>query len=220
MLYNYYLVYVFWITLDHMSRLLARIILFSSAFFIVADTKPYNDEGAVKADSAESVATILSQPLPKESYGTPPRTCLSREQIRRMEVIDESAVMFYWSKGSETVWLSVLERPCRGLKQGQMIQMTQKRKTCPGDRFAGLRTGFSSGPGIDGRTLIVGSRFVEPPAMPGGSPVRVSDVCKIGSIHLVPRENLDHLLFAIQAKTRTKTIVETIDNAKQSSNRP
>ena len=202
-----------------MSRLLARIIVLFAVISIAGESRLYTEDSTSEADSTESVAAILSQPLPRESYGTPPRTCLSREQIRRMEVIDESAVMFYWSKGSETVWLSVLERPCRGLKQGQMIQMTQKRKTCPGDRFAGLRTGFSSGPGIDGRTLIVGSQFVDPPAMPGGSPVRVSDVCKIGSIHLVPRENLEHLLYAIKAKTRTKTIVETIDNAKQSSNR-
>ena len=219
MLYNYPLVCTFRINLNRMSRFLVGTFALAFVFSIEANGATSLDNPTPQSIPKETVAAILTQPLPRESYGVPSRTCLSREQIRRMEVIDESAVMFFWSKGSETVWLSVLERPCRGLKQGQMIQMTQKRKTCPGDRFAGLRTGFSSGPGIDGRTLIVGSQFVEPPAMPGGSPIRVSDVCKIGRIHKVRRENLDHLLYAIKAKTRTKTIVETIDNAKQARSR-
>ena len=163
-----------------MSRLLARIIVLFAVISIAGESRLYAEDSASEADSTESVAAILSQPLPKESYGTPPRTCLSREQIRRMEVIDESAVMFYWSKGSETVWLSVLERPCRGLKQGQMIQMTQKRKTCPGDRFAGLRTGFSSGPGIDAwRKSRTSQRCLQdrkysfgPSRKPGAPPLR------------------------------------------------
>ena len=88
---------MFWTTLDHMSRLLARIIVLSAAISTVGESRLDSEDSASGATSTESVAEILSQPLTRESYGTPPRTCLSREQIRRMEVIDESAVMFYWS---------------------------------------------------------------------------------------------------------------------------
>lgn len=137
---------------------------------------------------AESLETILSNPLPRGTYGET-RRCISKGKFRKMEVIDISTVTFKGGPVDDYVWVSFLLEPCRGLAPEQVIHLRAiKPMVCAGDSFAGLRRSVTADP----RHMF-----------------QASENCALGMMHRVERESLDALLHAVNAKRRTRTIAET-----------
>ena len=111
-----------------------------------AETAPAEDaeaspaEAKERADSAEGtdldVETILNNPLDDEAYRDR-RSCLRTRAIDRVEVLDETMVLFHVRRNK--AWLNQLSSRCLGLERDMIINLRIfGGSLCRLDTFRGL----------------------------------------------------------------------------------
>ena len=105
------------------------------------------DEAETDADEAEQQAsqpleesidldTILNSPLGESDYREQ-RTCLPTRNVRDVEVLDDTLVLFEGRRGN--LWLNKLTAPCYGLDQDMVLRFRVFAGTyCRLDRFRAM----------------------------------------------------------------------------------
>ena len=123
---------------------------------------------------------ILANPLDESAY-TRKNRCLARARYRRIEIVGNVALVFH-GRG-EDVWLNVLPRRCRGLRENMVLLMEHGGlRVCAQDRFRATSSG-----NIDGATSI----------------------CTLGMFEQMTPERLDAMRDALLAHRNTKTVTRT-----------
>ena len=98
-----------------------------------AGAGPTPEQQAREAAKQETIADILSQPLPAEAYGQTER-CLSTYAYDQVDILDDRHVVFR-GRGNK-LWLNTLRNRCIGLKRNDLLQFWMRdTRVCELDTF-------------------------------------------------------------------------------------
>lgn len=83
--------------------------------------------------TAEKIAALLAETPDELDYGTVER-CLSRNKVKRYEVLDDNLLLVHGRKGN--MWINQFERKCVGLRRNMaLIMEIRGAQVCANDRF-------------------------------------------------------------------------------------
>lgn len=97
----------------------ARLLLSLGAVGCLAAEPDAEDTNDQTPDDQTAVGEILDNPLADDDYREE-RSCLWRRQIDRVEIIDESIIVFR-GRIKKRVWANRLSPPCVGLRRDMVV---------------------------------------------------------------------------------------------------
>ena len=97
----------------------ARLIMSLGAVACLAAEPEGKDADDATPDDQASVAEILDNPLADDDYREE-RSCLWRREVDRVEIIDESIIVFR-GRIKKRVWANRLSQPCVGLRPDMVV---------------------------------------------------------------------------------------------------
>lgn len=105
-----------------------------------AGAGPTPEQQAREAAKQETIADILSQPLPAEAYSQNER-CLSTYLYDQVDILDDQHVVFR-GRGDK-LWLNKLRNRCIGLNRHDMLQFKLRdSRVCDMDTFEAVDSAF------------------------------------------------------------------------------